>query len=142
MVLVSSLVSLCGYWSRPGRRAGGEPNGTAFPCDRRSAPRSCVPKRRPTGAVPSSTRSTRRRRRLAIGDLYQLLAYCTALDLRDGHLVYVGGVPATHTLRGAGTRLHVHVVDLSADTPSLLGDVHRIVSQVVACSGGVETAEG
>ncbi|MFG2286192.1 hypothetical protein ACGFOU_09035 [Streptomyces sp. NPDC048595] len=38
-------------------------------------------------------------------DLYQMLAYCTALGLPEGHLIYAkGNVPhASHRVRHAGT---------------------------------------
>ncbi len=57
----------------------------------------------------SSTPSTRRH--LPPGypdaDLYQLLAYCTILGLRHGHLVYTrgDGEPARHTIRRSGIQL-------------------------------------
>ena len=40
-------------------------------------------------------------------DLYQLLAYCTVLGLRDGHLVYARGNedPARHVVRQSGVEI-------------------------------------
>jgi 5-methylcytosine-specific restriction enzyme subunit McrC len=63
-------------------------------------------------------------------DLYQVLAYCTALGLPDGHLVYAGGTPATHTLRRAGTRLHAHTVDLAASVADLLTQVDALAQTI------------
>ena len=42
-------------------------------------------------------------------DLYQLLAYCTVLGLRTGHLVYASGneTPAHHVVRGSQRRDHL-----------------------------------
>ena len=47
-------------------------------------------------------------------DLYQLLAYCTALGLHTGHLVYAKGnePERVHVVRGSRTQLHVHALDL------------------------------
>ncbi len=46
-------------------------------------------------------------------DLYQMLAYCTALGLDTGHLVYAkGNEPAVqHQVRNAGTRILQHAVE-------------------------------
>jgi 5-methylcytosine-specific restriction enzyme subunit McrC len=47
-------------------------------------------------------------------DLYQLLAYCTVLGLRNGHLVYAKGNenPAHHVIRRCGIEIFCHAVDL------------------------------
>lgn len=52
-------------------------------------------------------------------DLYQMLAYCTALDLREGHLVYAkGNAPhAAHQVRHAGIVIHQHALDLDQEPP-------------------------
>ena len=54
-------------------------------------------------------------------DLYQLLAYTTALDLPGGLLIYAQGErkPSTHTVRHSGKRLEVAALDLSG---TLKGD--------------------
>ncbi len=53
-------------------------------------------------------------------DLYQLLAYLTALDLRDGLLMYAAGadVPAPATVRNSGRRLHVRTLDVTQSPKS------------------------
>lgn len=58
-------------------------------------------------------------------DLYQLLAYCTILGLEEGHLVYGAGSGSSRSyeVRHAGTTLHVHHLDLSADPEALLTQV-------------------
>lgn len=58
-------------------------------------------------------------------DLYQMLAYCTALRLTDGHLVYAKGNAdeRTHTVRHAGVTIHIHTLDLSAAPKDLLWQV-------------------
>ena len=55
-------------------------------------------------------------------DLYQLLAYVTALDLPGGLLVYAEGEadPATYRLRASRQRLHVVALDLSGTLDEVL----------------------
>lgn len=67
-------------------------------------------------------------------DLYQLLAYCTVLGLREGHLVYAKGnePELVHELLGTDVAIHCHTVDLEQPPSRLLGQVlslaHRIAS--------------
>jgi 5-methylcytosine-specific restriction enzyme subunit McrC len=65
-------------------------------------------------------------------DLYQMLAYCTALALRDGHLVYAKGNEArrSHTVRNAGVVIHAHVLDLDASATSLLAAVGDLAATI------------
>lgn len=67
-------------------------------------------------------------------DLYQLLAYCTALGLPRGHLVYAAGAgePATHTVRNAGVEITCHALDLDTPPAGLVGQVHRLAEQLSA----------
>ena len=67
-------------------------------------------------------------------DLYQLLAYATALDLPGGLLIYAKGEaePAAHTVRHAGKRLEVHALDLSGPVDELLAGVGRLARRVRA----------
>ena len=53
-------------------------------------------------------------------DLYQLLAYCTVLGLRSGHLVYAKGneEPARHVVRRSGIEIFCHAVDLDQEPDS------------------------
>lgn len=64
-------------------------------------------------------------------DLYQLLAYCTALGLPRGHLVYAAGAaePAVHTIRHSGVEIVCHALDLSAPPAALLAQISRLASQ-------------
>lgn len=66
-------------------------------------------------------------------DLYQLLAYTTALDLPGGLLVYAKGErePATYTIRNSGKRLEVTALDLSGTLEKVLERV-RLVAEKVA----------
>ncbi|OEJ29242.1 restriction endonuclease [Streptomyces agglomeratus] len=65
-------------------------------------------------------------------DLYQMLAYCTALDLREGHLVYAkGNGPHTaHQVRHAGIVIHQHALDLDQEPPGLLTDIEEVAQRL------------
>ncbi|MFD1370525.1 McrC family protein [Actinoplanes sichuanensis] len=66
-------------------------------------------------------------------DLYQVLAYCTALGLRSGHLVYAAGTPAPAiVVRNAGVRLHSHVVSLADSPDRILGTIDTIAAKIAA----------
>jgi len=64
------------------------------------------------------------------GDLYQMLAYCTRLGLREGHLVYAAGSGVTgsrHRLHGnPGVTVHQHVLDLDTEPEALLAQVDAV----------------
>ena len=70
--------------------------------------------------------------RVPNADLYQLLAYTTALDLRNGLLIYAKGEddPASHTVAHAGKRLEVAALDLEGDFADALEDVGRIAGMI------------
>ncbi|MCZ2817910.1 McrC family protein [Modestobacter sp. VKM Ac-2984] len=61
-------------------------------------------------------------------DLYQMLAYCTALALPTGHLVYAEGTAtrSSHVVRASGVTINVWSLDLSSPVPDLLGSVDSI----------------
>jgi 5-methylcytosine-specific restriction enzyme subunit McrC len=63
-------------------------------------------------------------------DLYQLLAYCTVLGLRVGHLVYAAGneEPVRHIVRGAGVEIICHALDLSQPPEELLAEVRDLAT--------------
>lgn len=64
-------------------------------------------------------------------DLYQVLAYCTALGIRSGHLVYAAGGPArTLVVRNAGVRIHAHVVPLSAPRDEVSASVGALGDRI------------
>ena len=70
-------------------------------------------------------------------DLYQMLAYCTALRLADGHLVYAKGNAdqRTHTVRHAAVTIHAHTLDLAAAPAELLSRVGALARSVAAVGG-------
>jgi 5-methylcytosine-specific restriction enzyme subunit McrC len=61
-------------------------------------------------------------------DLYQLLAYCTVLGLRTGHLVYARGNEdqARHVVRQAGVEIVCHALDLSQPPKQLIEEVREL----------------
>lgn len=65
-------------------------------------------------------------------DVYQMLAYCTALDLPVGHLVYARGneEARTHIVRNAGVRIVAHALDLEAGPAQLLRDLDELARQM------------
>ena len=70
-------------------------------------------------------------------DLYQMLAYCTALGLPAGHLVYAKGeaAPTRHVIRRSGVRITVWAVDLSSPVPELLEQANAVASAIAADAG-------
>ena len=73
-------------------------------------------------------------------DLYQLLAYATALDLPGGLLVYAQGEaePATYQVRHAGKRLEVATVDLSGTIEHVLQSIATLAGRVRALRDDAE----
>ncbi|MFD3309431.1 McrC family protein [Streptomyces sp. NPDC058694] len=65
-------------------------------------------------------------------DLYQMLAYCTALGLREGHLVYAKGNAshAAHQVRHAGIVIHQHALDLDQEPAGLLIDIGSVAQRL------------
>ncbi|MGW1532293.1 McrC family protein [Streptomyces aureus] len=66
-------------------------------------------------------------------DLYQMLAYCTALGLSEGHLVYAKGNAshAAHRVRHAGILIHQHALDLDQEPAGLLADIEEVARRLV-----------
>ncbi|WP_327435136.1 5-methylcytosine restriction system specificity protein McrC [Streptomyces sp. NBC_01236] len=73
-------------------------------------------------------------------DLYQLLAYCTTLDLPTGHLIYAkGNAPqAAHRIRNTDIRIHQHALDLDQPPAALLVD---LVGIAAVLGGSVSAAD-
>ena len=72
--------------------------------------------------------------RVPNADLYQLLAYATALDLPGGLLVYAQGEvdDVVHRVRHAGKRLEVATMDLSGTIENLRERVQELAERVLA----------
>lgn len=67
-------------------------------------------------------------------DLYQLLAYCTVLDLPQGHLVYARGNddPAVHEVVGANVTITAHTLDLTRPPEELLDQVQGLADELLS----------
>lgn len=65
-------------------------------------------------------------------DLYQMLAYCTVLDVTDGHLIYAKGqeLRAVHSVRNGGIRIRCHTLDLEQPPEGLLEQVSALASEL------------
>jgi 5-methylcytosine-specific restriction enzyme subunit McrC len=65
-------------------------------------------------------------------DLYQLLAYCTVLGLRNGHLVYAVGneKAARHVVRQAGIEILCHALNLSQPPDGLLAEMRELAGKI------------
>jgi 5-methylcytosine-specific restriction enzyme subunit McrC len=65
-------------------------------------------------------------------DLYQLLAYCTVLGLRCGHLIYAMGSEqaAHHVVRQSGTEIICHTLDLEVESDVLLGQMRALGQRI------------
>lgn len=76
-------------------------------------------KRTSNGAVPNA-------------DLYQVLAYATALGLPSGLLLYAAGEaePVRHVVRHGDTALTVAAVDLSGSPESILDELATVAGQI------------
>ncbi|GAQ68194.1 McrC family protein [Streptomyces scabiei] len=74
--------------------------------------------------------------------LYQLLAYCTALGLPHGHLIYAatasaaGTDPASHVVRRSGVTVTAHTLDLAVPPPVLLASVTTLAERITAPAPG------
>ena len=70
-------------------------------------------------------------------DIYQMLAYCTALDLPIGHLIYAEGNEDArhHTVRHAGIRVVAHTLDLNLSPQELLDEVDALARVIVSLAG-------
>ncbi len=85
--------------------------------------------------------------RVPNADLYQLLAYTTALDLPGGLLVYAEGEAdtATYQVRHSGKRLEVAALDLSGTLDEVLARVEWLAGVVKAAAmrgGGLPPVNG
>lgn len=69
-------------------------------------------------------------------DLYQLLAYCTVLGLRRGHLIYAKGSeePAHHVVRRSGIEIISHAIDLDTGPTALFDQVRGLAMSIANTS--------
>ena len=67
-------------------------------------------------------------------DLYQLLAYCLTLGLREGHLVYARGneEPAVYRVAGADVVVRAHALNLDQELPDVLAQLDALAHRLAA----------
>lgn len=72
-------------------------------------------------------------------DVYQILAYCSALRLPVGHLVYAKGFDKIRGYRlpytgldGAGVEVVAHALDLSQEPEGLFRQVEELAARIGA----------
>ena len=67
-------------------------------------------------------------------DIYQMLAYCTALDLPVGHLVYGKGneTERSAVIRNASIAVNCHTLDLDTQSDTLLDQVCKLAQRIAA----------
>ena len=72
--------------------------------------------------------------RVPNADLYQLLAYATALDLPGGMLIYARGEadPVVHEVRHFGKRLEVAALDLSCPIDEIFTQIEGLADRIMA----------
>lgn len=77
--------------------------------------------KRPEGTIPNA-------------DVYQMLAYLTALELREGVLVYAAGeeTPYTVTIPRVDKRIHVRTVDIARAPADVLAQVRELAGVIRA----------
>ena len=77
-------------------------------------------------------------------DAYQMLAYCTRLDLPVGHLIYASPQRRArlgpHTLTGSGVSLLIHHVDLRQELTAIEAQVDTILTRMLHDQAPVPTA--
>ena len=75
-------------------------------------------------------------------DIYQTLAYCTALDLQAGHLVYAKGNETAQDLQlHGGVEVHAHALDLELQPAELLAQVDELAQSILLAAGRKPVAE-
>lgn len=74
-------------------------------------------------------------------DLYQMLAYCIALGLPRGHLIYARGneQAARYPIRNCSVEIVCHALDVGQHPAALLAQVGRIAQEIITTS---ETVPG
>jgi len=97
---------------------------------------------RPVAVLDVKYKMERDNRRFPNADAYQMLAYCTGLDLPRGWLVYAKGMgePLTHRVVNTSVEIVQHPLDLAASPAGLLAQVDKLASEMAA-SASLATAE-
>ncbi|GAA2207726.1 McrBC 5-methylcytosine restriction system component [Nonomuraea monospora] len=74
--------------------------------------------------------------------LFQLISYCTALGLTEGHLVYASGTPSAqpYRIKNSDISVHAHVLDLGQRPADLASAVAALADRLTARSEGPDMA--
>ena len=73
-------------------------------------------------------------RKVHSGDVYQMLAYCTAANLPSGLLVYAGkGESSAYKIKHAGKTIEIASLDLTGTPDAILDEVGRLADRINAC---------
>lgn len=85
-----------------------------------------------TRIIVDAKYKTEKSARFPNADIYQVLAYCTALGLHDGHLVYAKGAadPRTYQVVRSPINIHCHALDLTENPSGLLTQVHAFARRI------------
>lgn len=78
-------------------------------------------------------------------DLYQVLAYCTVLGVKAGHLVYAKGNNervSSYPVQRSSITIHCHAVDLASQPQDVLRQVDLIVTKIIESAPAPETLAG
>ncbi|MER6177738.1 hypothetical protein [Streptosporangium sp. NPDC001681] len=80
----------------------------------------------------------------SMGHLFQLISYCTALGLTEGHLVYASGTPSAepYQIENSDIRVHIHVLDLDQEPADLSNAVATLAGRLTERSGRSAMATG
>ncbi|MBA2776660.1 MAG: hypothetical protein H0U31_08020 [Chloroflexia bacterium] len=73
-------------------------------------------------------------------DLYQLLAYCTAIELREGLLIYprhLADLSTQISVRGVDVRLRAYSVDLGGSTGEVMMELDQLADRVRFWGSGI-----
>ncbi|MEU8899475.1 restriction endonuclease [Nocardia sp. NPDC048505] len=84
-------------------------------------------------AVVDAKYKAERPRGFPEADIYQVLAYCAVLGLKEGHLIYArGNEPETlHSIKTCNIAIHCHALDLAKPPNDLLKDVDSLARRIL-----------
>lgn len=90
---------------------------------------------RPSAVFDAKYKIEGPRREVSNADIYQMLAYCTALQLSRGHLIYAEGegTPVTHRIVNTDPAIEIeqHPLDLTTTPAQVLAQVRTLVARTM-----------
>ncbi|GAB6919755.1 hypothetical protein JCM9803A_02050 [Rhodococcus erythropolis] len=97
----------------------------------------CDSDAKPVAVIDAKYKTVTAGKRGPDADMYQLTAYCTALGLREGHLIYAKGDTASHAVEvvGADITIYCHALDLTTPPAELLASIDVLVEALRARHG-------